>query len=118
MQVGGGASQTRLDLRGLNLRSVTVTSGASHLEVHLPSPDGTVQVAITGGASSVTIARPSGVPVQARISGGASNLVVDGGQTSTLNGDGVRTTRGYGSASDRYQVDVSGGANNVEIERE
>jgi hypothetical protein len=118
VQVGGGASQTRLDLRGLNLRSLTVSAGASHLEVHLPSPEGTVQVAISGGASSVTIARPSGVPVQARISGGASNLVVDGSQTSTLNGDGVRSSPGYNAASDRYQVNVSGGANNVEIRKE
>ena len=118
VQVGGGASQTTLDLRGLNLRSLTVSAGASHLDVHLPSPEGTVQVTISGGASSVTIARPSGVPVQAHISGGASNLVVDGGQTASLNGDGVRTTPGYSSASDRYQVNVSGGANNVKIRRE
>jgi Domain of unknown function (DUF5668) len=117
VQVGGGASQTQLDLRDVDLRSLTVDSGASHLDVRLPSPKGTVQVQISGGASDVTIARPSSVPVQARISGGASNLLVDNNQITTLGGDGVRTTSGYDSASSRYQVNVSGGANNVRIQR-
>jgi hypothetical protein len=115
VHVGGGAAQTQLDLRDVDLRSLTVDSGASHLDVRLPSPAGTVQVQISGGASDLTIARPSSVPVQARISGGASNLVVDNRQITTLSGDGVRTTAGYDSARSRYQVNVSGGANNVRI---
>jgi hypothetical protein len=115
VQVGGGASQTQLDLRGVDLRSLSVDSGASHLDVQLPSPKGTVQVQISGGASDVKITRPSSVPVQARISGGASNLVVDNEEITTLGGNGVRTTPGYDSASNRYQVNVSGGANNVRI---
>jgi Domain of unknown function (DUF5668) len=118
VKIGGGASQTQLDLRGLDLRSLTVDSGASHLDVRLPSPKGTVQVAISGGASNVTITRPSQVPVEARISGGASNLVVDNSQIMSLGGDGVHTTPGYGSAGGRYQVRVSGGANNVRIQEE
>jgi hypothetical protein len=118
VQVGGGASQTRLDLRDVDLRSLTVDSGASHLDVRLPSPKDTVQVQISGGASDVTITRPSPIPVQARISGGASNLTIDSSPLTTLGGDGVRTTAGYDSASSRYQVNVSGGANNVRIQRE
>jgi hypothetical protein len=117
VQVGGGASQTRLNLTGVALRSLTVDSGASHLEVHLPPPKGTVQVTISGGASDVTITRPSEVPVQAQISGGASNLVLDNAQISILGGEGGRQTAGYDSASDRYQVSISGGANNVRIQR-
>jgi Domain of unknown function (DUF5668) len=118
VRVGGGASQTQLDLRGLNLRSLTVDSGASHFDVRLPAPKGTVQVGISGGASDVTITRPSEVPVQARISGGASNLVVDSSRTTSLGGNGLQTTPGYDSATDRYQVNVSGGANNVRIRQE
>ena len=62
--------------------------------------------------------RPSEIPVQARISGGASSLSVDNSQVMTLGGDGVRTTSGYDSATDRYQVSVSGGANNVRIQHD
>jgi hypothetical protein len=115
VQVGGGASQTRLDLRGVDLRSLTVDSGATHLDVLLPAPKGTVPVDISGGASNVTITRPQETPVEAQISGGASNLVVDDNQISILGGERRYTTPGYDSASDRYQVSISGGANNVRI---
>ena len=118
VQVSGGATQSNLDLRGVELRSLTVDSGASHLAMRLPSPHGTVQVSISGGASDVTMTRPSEIPVQARISGGASSLSVDNSQVMTLGGDGVRTTSGYDSATDRYQVSVSGGANNVRIQHD
>jgi hypothetical protein len=116
VQVGGGASQTRLDLRGIDLRSLNIDSGASHVDVLLPAPKGTVQVQISGGASGVTITRPSEIPVQAQISGGASNLIVDKTQIAILGGQGGHMTPGYDSAKDRYQVNISGGANNVRID--
>jgi len=118
VEVGGGASQDDLDLRGLDLRSLKVDSGASHLDVHLPSPRGTVGVDISGGATSVDIARPEGVPVQARISGGASNLEVDSTRVATLGGSGVQTSAGWASTADRYDISISGGANNVEVKQE
>jgi Domain of unknown function (DUF5668) len=118
VEVGGGASQADLDLRGLDLRSLKVDSGASHLDVHLPSPRGTVEVDVSGGATSVDIARPRGVPVQARVSGGASNLEVDSKRVATLGGSGVQTSAGWGSTADRYDISISGGANNVDIKEE
>jgi hypothetical protein len=118
VEIGGGASQDDLDLRGLDLRSLKVDSGATHLDVHLPSPKGTVEVDISGGATSVDIARPRGVPVQARVSGGASNLEVDSSRVATLGGSGVQTSAGWGSAADRYDISISGGANNVDIKEE
>ena len=55
----------------------TVAGGASDVEIWLPAPVGTVPVRVSGGASKVTMHRPSGVPVRADISGGASQLVFD-----------------------------------------
>jgi hypothetical protein len=118
VQIGGGASQDDLDLRGLDLRSLKVQSGASHLDVHLPSPKGTVEVDISGGATSVDIDRPQGVPVQARVSGGASDLELDSNRVATLGGSGVQSSPGWGSAADRYDISISGGANNVDIKEE
>src|SRR2546427_735582 len=62
VQVSGGATQTSLDLRDLDLRSLTVDSGASHLEVRLPTPTGTVQVAISGGARNPRLRGPATGP--------------------------------------------------------
>jgi hypothetical protein len=115
IEVRGGASQLVVDLRGLRLGSLSVDGGASRLEVLLPVPSGTVAVVILGGASNVAIHRPNGVAARLRVGGGATNLEFDDRHIGAAGGELDLRDREYDSAVDRYEIAVTGGANNVSI---
>jgi hypothetical protein len=117
VDVGGGASHETLDLAGVHLTSLNVSGGANQAEATLPRPSGTVVVRISGGASNVTVHRPSGAAARVRMSGGASNLTVDGTKHSVLSGELNWQTSDYDTASDRYDFEISGGASNVTIDQ-
>jgi hypothetical protein len=117
IEVGGGASQDTLELGSLHLNSLQLSGGAQQVAITLPRPTGTVPVRISGGASTITVHRPSGVPAHVHMSGGASNLTVDGNHRSVLSGDVSWESSDYGRTSDRYEFDISGGASNVTIDQ-
>jgi hypothetical protein len=116
VDVRGGASRLLSDLSGLRLGSLKVDGGASRLEVVLPDPSGAVSVVILGGASNVAIRRPEGVSARLRVEGGVTNLTFDDRRIGATGGELVLQSRGYEDAVDRYDVAVTGGANNVSIE--
>ncbi|MDQ6742314.1 MAG: hypothetical protein M3Z97_05305 [Candidatus Dormibacteraeota bacterium] len=117
VEVSGGASRDTLELGSLHLTSLQLSGGAEQLDVTLPRPTGTIPVRISGGASSITVHRPSGVAARVRMSGGASNLTVDGNHRSVLGGDVIWESSDYGTAGDRYDFDISGGASTVTIDQ-
>ena len=118
VDVRGGASRLLADLSGLRLGSLKVDGGASRLEVVLPDPSGAVTVVILGGASNVAIRRPEGVSARLRVEGGVTNLTFDDRRIGATGGELVLQSRGYEDAVDRYDVAVTGGANNMSIERQ
>jgi hypothetical protein len=117
VEVSAGASRNQLDLGNLHLTSLQLSGGAAQAEVTLPRPSGTIPIQVSGGASNITIHRPSGVAAHVQMSGGASNLTVDGDHRSVLGGDINWKSPGYDAASDRYDFEVSGGASNVTVDQ-
>src|SRR5829696_3457446 len=97
VEVRGSASRLTADLSGLRLGSLSVDGGASRLEVVLPDPSGAVTVVILGGAT---------------------NLTFDDRRIGATGGDLDLRSRGYEDAVDRYDIAVTGGANNMCIERQ
>jgi hypothetical protein len=118
VEVRGGASRLLADLSGLRLGSLSVDGGASRLEVVLPDPSGAVSVVILGGASNVAIRRPEGVSARLRVEGGVTNLTFDDRRIGATGGELILRSRGYEDAVDRYDIAVTGGANNMSIERQ
>jgi hypothetical protein len=118
IEVHGGASKLIADLRELRLGSLSLEGGASRLEVELPKPVGTVAVVILGGASNVAIRRPEGVAARLRVSGGATNLKFDHRSIGAAGGEPDLRDREYDGAADRYDVAVTGGANNLSIDEQ
>jgi hypothetical protein len=118
VEVRGGASRLLADLSGLRLGSLSVDGGASRLEVVLPDPSGAVSVLILGGASNVAIRRPEGVSARLRVEGGVTNLTFGDRRIGTTGGELDLRSRGYEDAVDRYDIAVTGGANNMSIERQ
>jgi hypothetical protein len=118
VEVRGGASRLLADLSGLRLGSLSVDGGASRLEVVLPDPSGAVSVLILGGASNVAIRRPEGVSARLRVEGGVTNLAFGDRRIGATGGELDLRSRGYEDAVDRYDIAVTGGANNMSIERQ
>lgn len=117
IEVRGGASRLVADLRGLRLGSLTVDGGASRLEVILPAPSGSVTVLIDGGASNVAVHHPEGVSARLCVEGGVTNLTFDDRHIGAAGGELDLQSRTYGGAADCYEVFVTGGANNLSVER-
>ena len=111
----GGVARMRADLRGLELRSLEVSGGASDLDLALPAPRGVVPVWIGGGARAVALRLPAGSAARLRIGGGASRITFDDQYLGAVGG-GIRlTTDDAGGASDRYEIEVGGGASRLTV---
>lgn len=110
--VAGGASKFRIDLRGALLDAVSVSGGASEVELHLPTPDRAVPIQVKGGASQVRISRPADVPVSVAVRGGTMAVTLDGTRVTPWRGPNA-APQGLGPV--RYQLDVSGGASAVDV---
>jgi hypothetical protein len=111
--LSGGASNGELDLRSAKLSGLQVSGGANHLDIQLPAPSGEVPLSFEGGATSVDISAPAGSQSRIQVSGGASALEVDGARSSGLGHQLSHQSDAFASATDRYVVEVSGGANHV-----
>ena len=118
VEVRGGASRLLANLSGLRLGSLKVEGGTSRLEVMLPVPSGVVTVVILGGASNVAICRPEGVAVRLRLDGGATNLRFDEKHIGAAGGELDLESRDYPGATDRYDIAVTGGANNLSVDKQ
>jgi hypothetical protein len=114
IDVSGGASHVTLALAAVPVKAISLTGGANNITVALGQPSGTVAVDISGGASSVTIHRPAGVATSLHMSGGANSIRLDNQHLAGF-GDDSAQTPGYDAATDRYAIDVSGGASNVSV---
>jgi hypothetical protein len=117
IEIRGGASRLVADLRGLRLGALSVDGGASRLEVVLPAPSGTVVVVVLGGASNVAIQRPKGTAARLRVRGGATKLKFDDRRIGASGGELDLQSRNYEGATDRYDIAVTGGANNLSIDK-
>jgi len=115
VEIHGGATRIAADLRGLRLRTIDVDGGASRLEVTLPAPEGTVVVAIAGGASNVAILRPEGVAARLRVDGGVTHLRFDEKRIGAAGGELDLRNSDYDHAKNRYEVSIVGGASNVSV---
>lgn len=116
--VHGGIANLTADLHALRLHALTVDGGASHAEIILPRPEGTVCIRIGGGVSNVTLRRPADVAVCVRIGKGVSNLRSDALHLGAIGGDTSWTSPDYEHATNRYEITIAGGASNLTIEKE
>ncbi len=116
VEVRGGASEIEADLGGLDLSSFVLKWGVSNLDLTLPKPSGVVPVRLAGGASEVSIRRPGGVEARLSMKGGASKLTFDEQRFDALGGKVQLQSPGYDGASDRYEIEVSGGASELTVQ--
>jgi hypothetical protein len=115
ISVEGGVSKLDADLSGLWLRSLAIAGGASDVRVELPEPADVVPVRFAGSASQVALRRPRGVSARLRIAGGASNLTFDNERRGAVGGETRLASAGAEGATERYDIDVDGGASKLSV---
>ncbi|MGA2502353.1 MAG: MarR family transcriptional regulator, partial [Tepidisphaeraceae bacterium] len=114
IELRGGVSEWRADLRGLRLESFELRGGANKVELLLARPTGLVPIRVNGGISQISIERPLGVACGLELRGGVSEVTVDGqkykgaGRLSIPSPDAS-------DALDRYEIQVAGGASKVRV---
>lgn len=114
VQVSGGAGDMRLDVRELQVSKIDISGGAHRIDAQLPSPRGTVAVDVSGGANDVTLRAPAGSQWRVSVSGGVSAVTINGSSSGGF-GDFQKESSGYGGATDRLNIDISGGASHVDF---
>src|SRR6185295_6118447 len=115
VEIRRGVAHLAADLRELQISSIEITGGASESELALPRPRGTSTLRLSGGASRLVIRRPRGTAAQVSVRGGASNLVFDAQQLGAVGSSTRLSTADYDAASDRWSIEVTGGASDLSL---
>lgn len=115
IEIRRGASHLVADLHELEVTAIDITGGATECELTLPRPHGLATLRITGGASRVAIKRPRGAAAQIAIRGGASNLVFDDQRVPAVGNAIQLASPGFDAASDRWTIELTGGASSLSV---
>ncbi len=118
IEVTGGTGHLTADLARATVKGIDIVGGANDIRLALGPARGTVPVRITGGADKVQVKVPGTAEVALRVTGGASRVSFAGQSTRRAGGMERFATPSWASAVDRYDVEVTGGASRVTVERE
>jgi hypothetical protein len=112
----GGVSDLRADLRDLRVSGITVSGGAKDVVVDLPRPDRELAVRVEGGVSNAVVRRPAGVPVAVEIYGGATGLRLDDSELGAVGGVVRQRADGGADGESEVAVRILGGASGLTVE--
>lgn len=113
--IQGGAAEVVAEMGGLNLAELEVKGGFSTIRLDLPAPSGVVPIRISGGASEITIRRPTGTAAQVKLKGWISELVFDD-QTFSGVGNNMRLqSPGFDPTAPCYDIEITSYASMVTI---
>ncbi|HEX6240415.1 MAG TPA: MarR family transcriptional regulator [Polyangiales bacterium] len=115
IDVRGGATRLQANLRALSVLGVRLRGGVVRVTLDLPQPSGTVPIQVDGGANDLRILRPKRVPIRLQVNGGVHQLAIDTLQLGAVGGTMRWESPEYEGASDRYDVQVRGGAQNLSV---
>jgi class 3 adenylate cyclase len=111
-----GLERAQADLRAVQLLGMEVQHATRGVEVTLGRPVGPVLLQFAGGASDVTIHRPTGTAARVRAAGGSSRVAFDDQFFKAVAGEAVWNTTDFDQASDRYQIDFLHGVQDVVVD--
>jgi AcrR family transcriptional regulator len=115
-QIQGPTWNTVLDVGGLDVREIKLDSGAAKVECFLPRPRGVVPIVVSGGVVGVNLHMPPNVAVVAEISSGAVRVKLDTFSVKAVITDVHWESAGASASPDRYELRISGGAVQVNLD--
>jgi hypothetical protein len=107
---------TVIDAAGIDVREIHVDSGAANLECFLPPPRGVVPIHLSSGVIDVALHRPREVAVVANVHAGTFRLKLDDFATNVVVTDVHWQSEGALDARDRYELEVSSGVVDLELD--
>ncbi|HLY32110.1 MAG TPA: MarR family transcriptional regulator, partial [Ktedonobacterales bacterium] len=115
IMIQGGASGITAELDGLDLAGLEIKGGMNMVRVELPAPSSVVPIRISGGASDITVRRPTGVPARVHLKGWASGFVFDDQTFTAVGNDVWLHSPGYEGTSRGYDIEIASSASMVTI---
>lgn len=114
VEINGGATALRIDTRVGGLQALRLLAGASTVDAALGPPSGTVPVTVRGGASALSVTRPSSAPV--RVHGSGVRTITVDGAAQTPRGPFDIVPPEWAGASGRYDLDIESGVGTVTVQ--
>ncbi|MGC9399247.1 MAG: toast rack family protein [Anaerolineae bacterium] len=114
LSVEVGASDTRLDLRSLQVTALDVETGASSVEVWLPKAAGYTRVDVDAGAASVVFRVPENVAARIHTEVALSGVDVDRERFPRTGK--VYLSPNYATAEHRVEIHVEGGVGSLTVQ--
>jgi len=115
IEVIGGSNKLQGKLASVELRSFEMTGGVDQLRLTLGHPTGIVPIRLVGGANNARFERPAGVHVRLKLSGGTRGVEFDRQKLGVTSGVGLLESAGAAEAADRFDIEVTGGANRIVV---
>jgi hypothetical protein len=115
--VDGGSQRLRLDLAGTKVRRADVRAGQGVIDATLPKPSGVLALEIAGGAGTVSVHAPAGVPARLLLGNGAGSASLDADRRSGIAAGTVITSPGWNGNVDRVDVVASSGVGTIRLDR-
>jgi len=114
LEVGLGAGESRLDLRGLDLRSLEIKMGVGEMKLDLSGPlKQSLRATIDGGVGSGTVILPNTVGVKVEVNGGLGSINANG-LTRTGRGH-VYTNDAYGRSDLTLELRIEAGIGSIDL---
>jgi hypothetical protein len=117
VRLTGAAAEQLVDMSAGGLAGIDFVGGASRIVLSLPTPEGTLPVRMTGGASEFVVHAPRGVPIRVRIGSGAASTTIDTAASSNVAPGTVFTPAGWDDASARYDIDAAAPLSAMRLDR-
>lgn len=108
-----GASDVRLDLSELLVSDLRIDTGASSLNLTLPTSAGQSHARIDAGAAAVSIHVPPEVAARVRFKGGLASISVDLGRFPRTGG--IYQSPDYEGAENRVDIEIEAGVGSVSV---
>lgn len=108
-----GASESRLTLTDLQVKELSISTGASSTVVDLPARAGMTRVRVESGAASVKIRVPAGVAASIVARGALAGIRVDGARFPK-SGDLHRSPE-YDTAENKVEILAETGVGSIEV---
>jgi DNA-binding MarR family transcriptional regulator len=115
IEAHGGIQKVEADLRAIDVRGFELVGGTERIQVELGRPHGDVLVRVVGGAKTVRLERPRGVPVRLKVVGSAASATMDGRKLGSKGGESTVESGGWDGTPDRIALEVVGGSKSIEI---
>ena len=104
IDITSGASDLDLDLRNLNVRKLSIDSGATDIRIQLPTKAGETHIDINAGAADIDLVVPPTTAAQIKIDAPLKSTQIDTTRFIETN-DGYQSPT-YNHATNRVNIEI------------